>query len=108
MKFPSKVRVGAHVYSLRFDDELHRHNLTGLCSTEPLWISIAPNTMAPTSEKETVLHELMHAAWNQTSLAKKVSSDDQEEAVWALAPLLLSVLRDNPKLVSYLVEKEVR
>lgn len=106
MKFPSKVRVGAHVYRLKYDIELRRHELTGLCSTDPQWISIAPGVMAATTERETVLHELLHAVWNQTALAKKMTPDEQEEAIWQLAPLVLALLRDNPRLVTYLIEKE--
>lgn len=48
--------------------------------------------------KDTLLHEILHACLFE------VGRGAQEEVVGALAPVLLYVLRKNPKLVEYLTE----
>ena len=51
---------------------------------------------------DTLLHEVLHAIWEQTPLRSR-ESDEQEEVVVALAAPLLDTLRRNPRLVEYLI-----
>lgn len=59
--------------------------------------------------QETLLHELLHATLESTSLNQtmlKLSSDDLEEGVVAgLAGPLLAVFLDNPKATTWIFEK---
>ena len=78
----------------------------GNCITDIQRIVIDAN-LSPQSERETVLHELLHAIWAQTSLQKRDTEEQQEEAVWQLAPRLLALLKDNAPLVQYLLGNDV-
>lgn len=53
----------------------------------------------PYQERDTVLHELLHAA------LLVMGKGREEEIVSALSPVLLDVLRSNPELVAYLVDE---
>lgn len=63
-----------------------------------------PN-QGPDQLAATLLHEVLHAVWSTVGLshANLAEVEDREETVVAaLEPLLLDVLRRNPKLVRYL------
>jgi hypothetical protein len=55
---------------------------------------------------ETLLHEVLHALWENAGLNYLVDSREPkskgERLITALAPRLLSFLRDNPDFVRYL------
>jgi len=58
--------------------------------------------------RDTLLHETLHALIAQTGLSEgsgPLSGDAEEQVVRALTPLLLHVLRENPKLIQFLVER---
>ena len=63
-------------------------------------ISIAKD-MASDQERDTVLHEVLHALIRVINLMPK--EQEEERIVVALAPLILDALRRNPNLVEYLV-----
>lgn len=54
--------------------------------------------LAPLQERDTVLHEIVHAVSEMTG------HELEEGEVAALGNSLLAVLRDNPALVSWLME----
>lgn len=58
-------------------------------------------------ERDTVLHEVLHAILDVTGLASVIATevDDkfEEKMVRPLATALLQFLRDNPKFVHYLL-----
>lgn len=66
-------------------------------------LAVQPNLAKP-RERETLWHEINHA----TSKIFRLDRQDKDEEDWVakFAPLTLAVLRDNPKLVAYLMEKE--
>lgn len=58
---------------------------------------------APLSERDTVLHEVMHAIVRMTSMDGSFNDySDQEAAINALSVGLLAVLRQNPALTVWL------
>lgn len=54
---------------------------------------------SPHQERDTVMHELLHAAGDI------VGQSLGETVVGAIAPVLLDVLRANPAVVAYLTER---
>jgi hypothetical protein len=58
-----------------------------------------PNTTVAVL-KETILHEVLHAVCEHSGL----DPDDHETIIRAISPLLLHVLRENPKFLKWLVE----
>lgn len=100
MKAPDRLRVGPHVWRVRrraldADGELY-----GRTEEQRLLITIAPGR-APSQERDTLLHELLHALWSHCALDQ--DDDEQERIVRSLAPWLLAALRDNPQLVAFLL-----
>ena len=57
--------------------------------------------------RDTLLHETLHALIAQTGLSESpgpLHGESEEQVVRALTPLLLHVMRENPRLVQFLVE----
>jgi hypothetical protein len=106
---PKRVQVGPHRYRLVIDADAmnrasaeHGTRLLGRCDNEQLLIVVDPR-QAPSQQRETVVHELLHAACDLAGLSEDALADDVEErVVRRLAPVLLQVLVDNPKLVAWL------
>lgn len=106
MTIPTSVRIGPHAYTVRTDHDtgklLHDEGSRG--DSRPAVHLIRLDVDRPhTAIAETLLHEVLHCAWDQTSMRTSANLNDHEEAIiTALAPLLLGALRDNPDLVEYL------
>lgn len=106
---PKKVKVGPYDYGVRFDDDaMSAAGANGACLPDTATV-LLDSTCSPSTERDTVLHELLHAVWKQTHLVIDYPDSDSdspgEKLIQTLAPRLLGLLRDNPKLVTYLTEK---
>lgn len=110
MKLPSKVKIGHHIYNLSRAKEVWIH--TGPTTKQGCYgihdyteqnIAIK-NGLQPSVEKNTVIHELLHALLYQChfDFEKGIT---EEELVSRLSPVLTTLLIDNPKLVNYLMTK---
>lgn len=101
---PDWIRVGPHTFEIRHDPDTARllrdDDSRGDTYTEALMIRLDDRNPS-TVVAETLLHELMHAAWYVTAL-RAVENPDEEAVCQALAPVLLGILRDSPELVAYL------
>lgn len=99
MRIPRTVKVGPHVYRvIRKSKEQMPDNL-GWCDFTELSIWLLRG-MRLSKTREILVHELMHAACYPTFCGEEKFTD--EEFVTATAPVWLSILRENPKLVEYL------
>lgn len=97
-KPPSKVQVGAIRYTI-INEPLEGD----AGETREYFQRIAISTgMGPDAERDTMLHEVLHAIWRQTPFRQH---DEEERIIQALAPALLDTLRRNPKLTAYLLER---
>lgn len=107
MTLPKKVYVAPHVMAILYDDDnrlKELEDLNGLCDfdTGRIWID---RQQTPLMEKDTVLHEVLHAVLDQCGVKRRfkdVDKEFEEDVVVEIAPRLLQVLRDNPRLVEYL------
>lgn len=108
MKPPQKVKITPYTYTVRWDKvaqaALNAASFNGQTLNDSLELLIA-NNLPPGTERDIVLHECLHALWSQTDLAKRIDHEGEESVIWSLTPRLLGLLRDNPALVAYLVEK---
>ena len=107
VKIPKKVRIGPHSYEISHDAVagliLQYGDNHGECDPDHLKIRLDEN-LPHTQLAETLLHEILHCCWSQTALKIDESTSELEEQVVAsLSPLLLGVLRSNPKLIKYLL-----
>lgn len=62
---------------------------------------------APGYERDTVLHEILHAVIQTSGLktGTEWTKSQEEFVVAAITPLLLDTLQRNPKLVTWLLER---
>jgi len=69
--------------------------------------ALGPGGIGPDVQREVVLHETLHALFYLHKFSRYLASQEQhgEEFIDALAPALLALLRQNPALVRYLLEK---
>ena len=105
MSRPRFIQIGSVRYEVA-PDELEDDGAFGKLLKKGQKI-LVQRAQAPDCERDTVLHETMHAILFHTGTLSGMNwTSDQEEAiVSAITPLLLDTLQRNPKLVSYLTEK---
>jgi Zn-dependent peptidase ImmA (M78 family) len=111
VSFPTTVIVGHARYTLRYEKELASiAGANGTCGEDVQSILIDPQ-MGKDMERDTVLHELLHAVFHLYDVRSSLPEDGdgdvkklEERVVRPLATGLLVLLRDNPKLVDYLLE----
>jgi hypothetical protein len=68
-------------------------------------ILVSPDV--PAVEKETLLHEILHALVDQTALASDggpLSGDNEEQVIRTLSPLLFHTMQSNAALTRWLIE----
>lgn len=97
---PKSVRVGPFTMRIQITDDILPDKLGQLKETQ-LRILIAPD-QAPVMERDTVLHEVLHACFLTVNMRDAVDFETEERVVMRLATVLLQVLRSNHQLVDYL------
>ena len=114
VKPPDTIKLGSRKITVRmipavFDDIAEQ---PGLSQSHERVIMLCSATV-PDTQRETMLHELLHQALHLAGLT--VAHDDveadiatelEERTVIRLTPILLGVLRENPRLLSFLLEKD--
>lgn len=105
-KFPRSVKILGKAYTIAGDKDLIEDGTaSGLC--KPWKCSIRIGTDADIQQqRDTVLHEVFHAIFSETGLTQDFKDDDDEEKiVRRMATATLAILRENPRLVKFLLEK---
>jgi hypothetical protein len=99
---PTIVKVGAVDYSIRlindFDDEY------GSCIPHMQEIYICKNQTAQ-SASDTMLHEIMHAIWNESGLFM-MKRPDEETVVRTMSTWVRMVLRDHPQVAAFIYDAQ--
>lgn len=104
---PKHIKVGPYRYKVTWDAkgmepfQDHSPNAYGFSDHRQSRIAIAPN-QSESSKRDTLLHEVLHCVTFVMGMGKTIEEMPEEELVLRLSPQLLSVLRDNPELLSYL------
>ena len=57
-------------------------------------------------ERDTMLHEVMHAILSVTAIDTEMTDEAAELMVSRLTPAIMVTLRENPHLVQYLMEEQ--
>lgn len=97
---PRKINVLGKDFTVKFAESAAADNTSCLGRTVFKTQSIVVrNDQAPEYERDTVLHEVIHAVEDSMYLSLP------ERAIHLMATGLLQVLRANPKFVAYLMEK---
>ena len=108
MKPPAKVKVGPHTYTVVVDrSAIDRLSVEGgdrrlgECDAQRLTITVDPD-QAPSQLADTLVHELLHACFDLIGAGEDVTGDVEERLVRRLAPVVVQVVADNPRLVAWL------
>ena len=105
---PHRIRVIGKVITVHYvptgdvllrDDPEDAHPGMGRSDTDKQLIAVQEGLPLAT-EQDTVLHEVLH------TVEAFMGLDVEEEVIEKLATGLLGVLKDNPKLVTYLRARE--
>ncbi len=107
-RIPVKVVDNLHIPCGDADEEtdVHKHPAYGVYDERDQTISIDAH-LPFERQRETLLHECLHAMLSVGQLDSLLTQESvglDEHVVGALAPILLSFLRDNPRAVAYLME----
>ena len=102
MKKPRKIKIGFYDWKIEWAKEKaeEMYGKTDVM-TKVITIYKSPN---PQIERETLFHELMHAAGEDKydSIFQFSGGDKEENLIRILSPLLMQVLADNRDLSRYL------
>lgn len=95
------IEVVDHPTAALDPDSAESHSALGTCDRTGNRI-ILRGTLGDDKARETLLHETLHAIVGTTRM-ELWQGDDEEKVVAQLAPVLLDVLRSNPRLVDALL-----
>jgi hypothetical protein len=101
---PKKLKLGAYDWKIALQDESAEGEFCGLTEFEIATIHIWPKQLNSADHAVgIVLHEILHVIWDNHDLKNSPKSDDQEEEIIvAYEQGLVSLFRDNPKLLTWL------
>lgn len=106
---PKTIVVGPFDYTITVDTDAinvkqveERSMLYGCTSRQRGEIHLHPDN-SPSVMRETFLHEVLHTVTNVAGLDAELATEDEERFVRRVSPILLDVLRRNPKAVQYLL-----
>lgn len=108
---PTTVTVGPHAYRVRCDSDSTQvcsagdSTCVGHTSHADLAIDLRTG-LAPSFERETLLHETIHAAWYVAGLQASVVAPARGARRLRTAPALLDVLIRNPELTAYVTASD--
>jgi hypothetical protein len=91
MKLPAAVRIGIHKYKI-VKAPIENH---GELDDVSLELRLTEHFASDAQEAETVLHETLHALWNQSALQ---DGDDEERIIYAFSLKLADTMRQNKTL----------
>lgn len=96
---PKSIRLGARDYRFRYRRGASMPDVLGLCHNDRALIDIRAGQL-PIDEKDTVLHEVLHAILN--CQGREYGGEVEETYVRALATGLVVALQDNPEFAQWL------
>ena len=101
MARPRRLRVGAIRHKVVIGSGVDMDGKQGLFDESRQTIHVAPG-LGPDVERETSVHEAIHAAIAQTAFRNNL--DSEEELAASLAPIIYAMIRDNKDWVAWLQE----
>lgn len=98
--FPKRIKVGPHRYVIHevdkeWTEDQDAHGKTNT-NTHEIWVN---TTYTESHILDTLVHELLHAIWNQYGLGEK---EEEETVVHRLATGWVQAMSDNEHLVKYI------
>lgn len=109
MKLPSKVKINTYNYTIKEveNPSWNGGDAWGYCDYDNQEIVIKKNA---TEERKryVVLHEILHAIFESVHASPASMRADEIEEYYVVhsAPMIVSLLRENPALLKYLTHKD--
>lgn len=102
---PRTIKVGPHVYTVVRATAEDKPDILGHADFDAMEIVLRKG-LRTTKLKEILLHELLHCCTypSFTGVYEENEKYTPEDIVNAVAPPLLQMLKDNPKLVEFLTK----
>jgi hypothetical protein len=100
MTIPTSVKVGHLDYKIIV--AVLPDNDYGNCDSHTQVITLTPN-QTPQSAADTLLHEILHAIYNDSGLFS-IKRPDEEITVRLIATWLKGVFRDNPEVTAFILD----
>jgi hypothetical protein len=103
---PLRIVIGAHVWRVRYTTPEYL-NATGSLAysnmeSQTIWLS---NRDTPVEMRDSLVHEVMHAArWENGGAYIPTTWSAEDAFIQPTAPILAQVIHDNPKLIAWLAE----
>lgn len=102
---PLQLRICGQPFKVDWGNRLSGTGKVGLCEISDQTLHVLAESMAPHQERDTVLHEVIHALIGMTSHEEDFKAGGEERVVCSVSTALLAVLRENPRFVVWLTEK---
>ncbi len=99
---PEQIKVSAFRYQVRFDSAALQTRCNGTCDNNGLLIVVDP-TLPYDQQADTLLHEVEHAIFYVAGVHDEKLTEHQ--AIDRTSTLRLAVLRENPDLVAFLLDR---
>lgn len=107
MKGPKKFKVLGQPFKVRYAKTLHMKKfgaLNGRTRPDRGRVDLATKHLGEHKRAATYLHELLHAVITVGSVVREHDTSE-EDLVSSLTPILLHTMRENPRVVAYLMKE---
>lgn len=107
---PTNSKIGPFAFDISYLEEVVDEQGDAYCAADEVTLGHCfgytgkieiKSDMSDTMEKDTLLHEHLHAIWFAAGI-RSLATLEEESAVGLLTPWLLMFIRDNPDLIGYL------
>lgn len=106
-KLPKAVVSGPHIFTVREAKDIRDKDdccLLGDVNYNQMVIRIEQQ-LCISKKREALLHEITHSIFRTADIDRELGPEKTDSEIFRIVPLFLDVLRRNPKLVEYLMEK---
>lgn len=110
--WPKTFTIRGRTWSLKWLEGMkEKMEAFGYTLNEDQSVTMDNRPLNPQQNAETLVHELLHVCYVSTSLPHVVGEDDKDKAeleetvVDGLAPAVLSLIVDNPELITRIQEE---
>ena len=112
MRLPDSVQVGPHKIDIFQTPEISEY--FGKFHYAKNLIELTTDGVSDSIIGDTLMHEILHVIWNQTQMNALLgipeptddTPDREEAAIHVLGAQLFQLLRQNPKLVKFIIQEK--
>jgi hypothetical protein len=103
---PKNIKIGPYTYEISFKDKKAKISKllerVGETHFQDLLIWVKPGKHMV--ERETLMHETLHAIFAISGITNRFTYEEEEEIVASLSPYIMMVILDNPEVLEFLLK----